>query len=235
MLHQRSVIMLAGLGILLSISACRDNITITQVPEENRPPTIPVWGDDYEAGSRIKYPLPQLWVVVADPDGADDVAAVILKIDSIRIVSLIVRPDDSSETCRRVFYAPLDTINVLPYLTKQTFSVPNKPLQRGTQGAYGTYLSYSLLTEGGISKHADEFGEHVKSCSWGYDYLYSVESFGLYPPALPSPRDVYVTYAEFFISGISFTAYDQSGATVTVTFPDFYAVFTNTTEDQTPP
>ncbi|MBI3004215.1 MAG: hypothetical protein HYY49_02220 [Ignavibacteriales bacterium] len=179
--------------------------------------------------------MPQPWVIAADPDGADDIVAVVLRISSISIVSLIVRPDDASQECSRPFYASMDTIDVLPYLKKRTFNILNQPLQRGYNGAYTAYLSYSSLSEGGISNHADVFGQFVKFCRWGYDYLYMVEQFGLYPPALSSPRDVYVTYAEFFISGISMTVYDQSGATATVTFPDFYGIFTNTTEDQTPP
>jgi hypothetical protein len=235
MLQQRTIIKLAVFGISLSISACSDNnIAFNQTPE-NRPPKILISGDDYNAGSHIKAPLPQLWVVASDPDGADDIAAVVLKISNISLVSLIVRPDDSTQECSRPFYAPMDTINVLPFLKKQRFSVPKQPLRRGDQGAYSAFLSYDLLTEGGISQHADEFGQGVKFCRWGYDYLYMIEQFGLYPPALPSPRDVYVTYTELFLSGISITAYDQSGASVAVTFPDFYAVFTNTTEDQTPP
>ena len=235
MLHHRSAIMFAGFGFLLSISACGDNITITQARQDNRPPTILVQGADYEPGAHIRAPLPQLWVIATDPDGADDIAAVVLSISSISIVSLIVRPDDSSEVCRRPFYAPMDTINILPYLTKQVFSIPNLPLNRSGQSVYSSYLSYTLLTEGGISSHGVTFGQDVKTCRWGFDYLYMIEDFGLYPPALPTPRDVYLTYAEFSISGIRFTIYDQSGATASVTFPDFYAVFSNSMEDQTPP
>lgn len=234
MLHQRSVIILNVFGILLSISGCRDNDTINQI-QENRPPKLILWGPDYDSGAHFRASLPQLWVLATDPDGGDDIAAVVLNISNIRIVSLIVRPDDSTDACSRPFYAPMDTINVIPYLKKQTFRVPNESLRRGDQGIYAASLSYRLLSEGGISQHADKFGQVVKSCRWGNDYLYMIEQFGLYPPALPAPRDVYVTYAEFFISGISITAYDQSGAFVTQAFPDFYAVFSNSTEDQTSP
>jgi hypothetical protein len=131
----------------------------------------------------------------------------------------------------------LSSIQILnhSYLDKQTFTVPTLPLRRGDQGAYTAYLSYNLLTEGGISAHANKFGQYVKMCRWGYDYLYMIEQFGLYPPALPSPRDVYVAYTELFLSGISIIAYDQSGASATAKFPDFYAVFSNSTEDQTSP
>ena len=232
MLRPTSVITLALFCILLSISGCGDKETIIQ-PNENRPPKIILWGANYDSAAHSRA-VAQLWALPTDPDGKDDIAAVVLKISNIRIISLIVRPDDSTEQCSRPFYAPMDTINIISYLKKQIFSV-NQPLIRGNDGTYTAYLSYWLLSEGGISAHGDEFGQFVKFCRWGYDYLYMIEQFGLYPPAISAPRDVYVTYAEFFISGISISAYDQSGATVTQTFPDFYAVFTNTTEDQTPP
>ncbi len=234
MLLLRSKIMFAFFGIFLIILGCKDEITINQL-QENRPPKILFSDANYESGTQVKTTLAQLSVLATDPDGADDLAAVVLRISSIGIVSLIVRPDDPSQECSRPFYAHMDTINVLPYLKKHSFSVDNLALARGTQGIYTAYLTYWLLSEGGISEHSDEFGQIVKPCRWGLDYLYMIEQFGLYPPALPAPRDVYVTYAEFFVSGISITAYDQSGATVTATFPDFYAVFTNTTEDQTSP
>jgi len=233
MLQQR--IMIGGLIVLLCVSACTDNITNVQAGGgANSPPQILLSGPDYVAGARIKSPLPQPWVIAADPDSADGIVAVVLKISSISLVSLIVRPDDSTLECSRPFYASMDTIDVLPYLKKQTFSVL-QPLVQSNDGAYHAYLSYNLLSEGGIVNHGDVFGQVVKPCRYGDDYLSMVEHFGLFPPALPVPRDVYVTYAEFSISGITFTAYDRSGATATVTFPDFIGIFTNSTEDQTPP
>lgn len=234
MLHERSLVRLIVIGILFSVSACTENNTIVNQASVNRPPRILLSGADYIAGSHIRAPLPQLWVIPSDPDGADDIAAVVLKISRISLVSLIVRPDDSTQECSRPYYAPMDTINILPFLKKQTFSI-NLPLIRGTQGTYGAYLGYWSLSEGGISSHGDQFGTYVKLCRWGYDYLYMIEQFGLYPPALPAPRDVYVTYAEFFVSEISFAVYDQSGDSVSVAFPDFYAIFTNSTEEQTLP
>ena len=232
MLHRR--IMTGGVIVLISVSACTDNVTNVQTRGGNTPPQILLSGPEYDAGAHIESPLPQPWVIAADPDSADDIVAVVLRISSISLVSLIVRPDDSTQECSRPFYAPMDTIDVLPYLKKQTFSVL-QPLPQSNDGAYHAYLSYSLLTDGGIANYGDAFGQFVKSCRWGNDYSYMIEHFGLYPPALPIPRDVYVTYAEFLISGITFTAYDRSGATATVTFPDFYGIFTNSTEDQTEP
>jgi hypothetical protein len=239
MKNQRTLLLWVGIAILLSISGCIDKTEI--IPDDaiehptNRPPKILLSGPVYDSSAHFKNLLPQPWVIVGDSDGPNDIATVVLNVSSIKLVSIIVRPDDSTQPCSTPFYAPMDTINVLPYLKKQTFSIPNQALQQGGNGVYTAYLSYSLLTEGGLVNDANVFGQVVKSCRSGYDYLYMIEHFGLYPPALPSARDVYVTYVEFLISGISITVYDQSGASATVTFPDFYGVFSNSTEDQIPP
>jgi len=228
-----------GIAILLSLSGCSDKITNVISTEgthqTNRPPKILLWGPVYDSLAHFKDPLPQPWVIVGDSDGAADIAAVVLNISSIKIVSLIVRPDDSTLAYSFPYYAPYDTINVFPFLRTRTFSVPNLILGQISSDYYAAYLSYSILSGGGIVNDGAVFGPVVKSTRSGYDYLYMVEHFGLYPPALSSPRDVYVTYAEFLVSGISITVYDESGATATVKFPDFYGTFSNFTEDQTPP
>ncbi len=234
--HRKST-SLTVVAVVLSLSACKDNITVSEPNESNppnRPPLIRLWGPEYDTTSPIKAPL-QLWVLATDPDGVEDIAAVMLRISKVSLVSLIVRPNDPTDQCIHVYYAPFDTINVLPYMNKMNFTVHNEALYRTEVGVYTAYLTYDLLSEGGISAHGDVFGQSVKQCIWSYTYNYSIEFFGLYPPALPAPRDVFVTYAEFSISGISITAYDQSGDSATVKFPDFRGIFTNGMEDQTPP
>ena len=128
----------------------------------NRSPKILLWGPVYDSLTHFKNLLPQPWAVVGDPDGPNDIAAVVLNVSSIKLVSIIVRPDDSTQPCSIPFYAPMDTINVLPYLKKQTFSIPNQALQQGGNGVYAAYLSYSLLTEGGLVNDADVFGQVVQ-------------------------------------------------------------------------
>jgi hypothetical protein len=234
-------LLIFGIGIIifLQVSGCSDEITNNSYNDikyqDNQPPSIILWGPEIDSLSHFNYPLPQPWVVVGDPNGSDDIAAVVLRISKISIVSLIVRPDDSTEECSIPFYAPMDTINVLPYFRKQSFSVPNQVMRKGIDGNYYDYLDYYLFTEGGIVKNGDVFGPAVKQCRSSTDYLYMVEQFGLYPPALPLPRDVYVTYAEFLISGLSITVYDQSGESASVSYPDFYGRFSNWTEDQISP
>ena len=228
-----------GITIFLSLAGCNDKSTTVEVNDnarpENRPPKIILWGPTYDSLEQFKGSLPQPWVIVGDSDGSGDIAGVVFRISKVKLVSLIVRPDDSTKDYSIPFYAPYDTINVMPYLKKQTFNVTDQILQRASDATYGAALYYETLTEGGIANDADVFGPFVKQTRSGYDYLYMTEHFGLYPPALPSPRDVYVTYAKLLISGMSITVYDQSGASATVSFPDFYAIFSNFTEDQTPP
>jgi hypothetical protein len=225
---------LAAFVVLISATGCDDdNITITK--PGNRPPQILLSGPEYDDSEPLEAPLPMPWVVVADADGEADIAAVVLRISNARLVSVIVRPDDFQEECRKPFYADMDTIDIGHFLEKTEFRVSDQLLWKGTNGAYQAYLGYNVLTENGLGAHGNVFGPSVKDCRWGLDYLYMIEEFGLYPPALSAPRDVYVTYAEFVVSGISITAYDQSGASVTESFPDFRGYFTNDLEERTLP
>lgn len=239
MKNSRLFLIWIGIAIFFYISGCTEEVTNNSYYDNgqpgNQPPKILLWGPEYDSLAHFDDTLPPTWVIVGDPDGSDDIAAVMLTISSINIVSLIVRPDDSTNECSEVYYAPMDTINVLPYLRNQIFNVTNQVMQNGIDGYYYVYLTYNLLTDGGIVNDGDVFGQAVKLCTNGLNYLYMIEQFGLYPPALPAPRDVFVTYAEFLISGLSITVYDQSGASEKITRPDFYIRFSNSTEDQTLP
>lgn len=224
-------------SIIVIMSGCMETTTniFDDENRNNRPPEILLSGPAYDSLSHFKMAAPQLWVVAGDIDGSDDIAAVVLNISKVKIISLIVRPDDSTKECSIPFYADLDTIDITPFLKKSTFNITNRGIGRSENGVYTAYLYYNILTEGGIAKHGDVFGEYVKGCSSGYSYLDRIEHLGLYPPALPWARDVYVTYAQFLVSGISISVYDQSGASASVDFPDFYITFSNTKEDQTLP
>jgi len=201
---------------------------------KTKPPQIILWSQEFNINEPVEAPIPPLWVVAGDKDGPEDIVTAVLNISSIKLNKLIVRPDDSTQECSRPFYADMDTINVKPYLKTDTFSVNQTILiQEGQK--FNASLTFSLLTGGGLEKDGDVFGQSVKPCRWGTDYLYMVEHFGLYPPALSAPRDVYVTYAEFLLKGITITVYDQAGASATHKFPDFYCYFTNPLEKQTLP
>jgi hypothetical protein len=223
----------AGFVVAASLGACGDDGTVLQVPE-NRPPSIILAGPDYDTANPVRAPLPSLWVVATDQDGAEDIAAVMLRVSHVTLNSVIVRPDDSAQECRQPYYADGDTINILPYLEKTTFHVEH-PIARSDGGTYTISPSYRLLTEGGLVSHSSVLGQWVKACRWGRDYLYMLEDFGIHPPALSRPRDAYVTYADVSLRGITVTVYDQSGASATQTFPDFRGIFTNSLEEATLP
>ena len=239
MFYKKNIILWAGFSLLALVFGCDDKagdiLIVEKTNQENRTPKIIEWGPVFDSAANYSNSMPQLWIIAGDQDGLDDITAVVLKVSSIKIISLIVRPDDSTQECSRPFYASMDTINILPYLKKKTLSIPSQALYRESNGVYTAYLSYNLLTEGGIRNQSDSFSDFVKLCRWGYDYLYMTEHFGLNRPAPLNPRDVYVTYAKFFISGISITVYDQSGSSATVNYPNFYGTFTNATEEQTQP
>lgn len=224
-------------AIIIIMSGCMETTTniFDDENRNNRPPQILLSGPTYDSLSHFKTEAPQLWVIAGDVDGSDDIAAVVLNISKVKIISLIVRPDDSTNECSVPFYADMDTIDITPFLNKSTFNIMNHGIGRSANGVYTAYLYYAILTEGGIEKHGDVFGENVKSCHSGYSNRTMLEQLGLYPPALSMARDVYVTYAQFLVSGISISVHDQSGASASVNFPDFYITFSNTKEDQTLP
>lgn len=231
-----STFLIIGVVIII-IAGCREGI-INNLPGENNqnnPPQILLINDEYETADTIEGPLPYLWVVATDKDGSDDIAAVVLEISSVKLIDIIVRPTDPSEECMRPYYADMDTINIIPYMEKSKFRITKQLLQPYSDGVYSTSISYLLLTEGGVEKHSSFFGEHIKSCRWGQDYLYMFESFGFYPPAPAPAQDVYVTYIKLLISGMKITVYDQSGETATKTIADFICYFTNSLEEQTLP
>ena len=211
---------------------CGDEVVVNP-PPGNSPPRILLSGPELDAVNPIRGPLPTLWVIPSDPDGADDIAAVVLKVGTVTLNSMIVRPDSAEARCVWVHYAPMDTIDVLPFMTKRTFEVL-LPL-RNDAGVYGSGLYYWTLTEGGLMAHSPVFGPYVKDCYSGVDYQYYLERGGLYPPAIAVPRDVHITYASLSLADISITVYDQSGATATATYPNVTVIFSNYKEDQVLP
>jgi hypothetical protein len=230
----RFVVVSSAIILMVAATGCENNDFTLNSPD-NRPPQIILSGPDYDTSAPLEEPLPSPWVVVGDPDGSEDIAAVVLRVSRVELLSVIVRPDDAGQECSRPFYADMDTIDVRPFLETTEFEIEANLLYREQTGRYGSSLSYYELTQGGLGPHSDVFGEWPKGCRWGVDYLYMVEHLGLYPPAIPVPRDVYVTRADFRISGISITAYDQSGASATVTFPDFRGYFTSDLEKRVLP
>jgi hypothetical protein len=227
---------MTALFLLLSLLGCEDKITVNLPSEttENSPPIIHMSGPEFDPNTPILGPIRKLWVVASDPDGEDDIAAVIFSIETIVLNSLIVRPDDAAEACRIVHYADMDTINIIPLLTTGTFTM-HIPLY-GSRGFYHTYyLDYHELTPNGLRSQSNVFGSRVKDRSCGGDYDLYLDQFGLYPPALPAARDVYVTRADFLLKNMAITVYDHSGATATAAFPDLEVYFTNHLEEQTLP
>ncbi len=228
----RLALLMAAFIILSFLLGCEDKITVNVPPPsvENSPPKILLSGPEFDPGNPVQAPLPRIWVLASDPDGADDIAAVFFHIKSITLNSLIVRPDSATEECRIIHYADMDTINIMPLLESMVFT--NDISLSKFNGVYYHYIDYYNLTPGGISAQSSTFGQQVKECSYGTDYNLYLERFGLYPPALPAARDVHVTRADFSLTDISITVYDQSGATDTAVFPDLEVFFTNSLEEE---
>lgn len=214
--------------------SCKDDDDTAPL-EENAVPQILISGPEYDTINPIAAPLQSLWVIATDADGPEDIAAVILNISEIKMEALIVRPDDSTEICRLPYYSDNDTINLLPYLNKTSFSIVNQPLSRSFDNSHYAYLNFHIFSDGGLIKQHNSFGDWVKDCTNSDTYKYSIEQFGLYPPLIEAAQDVYVTYAKFRVKGIRIDVFDHSGASSSKSFPDFTCYFSNSMEDQTLP
>ncbi len=215
--------------------ACNDDDEGTAPVEENAVPQILISGPEYDTINPIEAPFQNLWVIATDADGPEDIAAVTLNISEIVLEELIVRPDDSTANCRLPYYSDNDTINILPYLNKTSFSIVNEPLSKSFDNSHFAYLNYHVLCDGGLFKQHNSFGDWVKDCISSDIYKYSIEQFGLYPPLIDNAQDIYVSYAKFSLKGIRIDVYDHSGASSGKTFPNFSCYFSNMMEDQTLP
>jgi hypothetical protein len=226
---------MTGLFILLSMIGCEDEIIVNVPPqtEENSPPVILLSGPEFDPSEPIQGPLEKIWVLASDPDGADDIAAVIFRIDTITLNSMIIRPDSATEECRRIHYADNDTINIMPFLETTVFTIEISLYRQNSLHSF--YATYPAFFPNQMSALSPYFGRTVKDCSYGGDYNLYLDRFGMYPPAIAVARDVHVTRIDLSLHDISITVYDQSGATATVEYPDLEVFFTNATEEATLP
>lgn len=228
----------SGLSLALALAcltlACdkQDTIVVQNIneAEANQPPKIVAYGPEMPAGGfqQISYgPLGvDLWVLVADPNGLDDISLVTMDMDSIRLVRFIVHPDTSAGSCLTYGYQPGDTLAsdaILP--VPATFpGVEFRPLQR-VQG--GLYQAARLGQDFGFP---DIIGASPVLEDW-MGGCYSPGTYQIYgpfrvlPPAVPSPRDAGIHYATLDYYGIKMTVYDKVGASASVTHPTLRVTF----------
>lgn len=222
------------LALVCLALACEkeDTIVVQNIQEAltNQPPTIVANGPEMPAGGfqQVAYGRlgVKLWVLVADPNGLEDISLVTMDMDSLRLVRMIVHPDTSASSCLAYGYQASDTIPseaILPL--PATFpGVKFQPLYR-LQG--GLYETLRLGGDFGFPDIID--ASPVVEDFAGFCYApgtYQVYGpFRVVPPAVPSPIDAGIHYATVDYYGIKVTVYDKVGATATVTYPTLRVTF----------
>jgi hypothetical protein len=222
----------AGVFVIVCVfGACHqpDDIVV-HVDPNNKPPTFVAQGPELPTGPMevIGTSAPGLWVLVGDPNGLDDISAVLLDVQTIRLHSIIIRPASTTGGgCDTLDYTPNGNIDVsasvpVPIDIGQLKSVAFSHDQGGIYRANPfviPQLYKALPVFGRVS------GCATGSASW-LDWLV------LLPPAAASPTDVFLTYVDVEFIGISVTVYDSAGTSAKTTFPNLRVVFT-TTEEKT--
>ena len=220
--------------LLLSIfGGCdeSDDIIVNTVAD-NEPPLIARQGPDFpsetlelDRGSGA----PEPWVLVGDPNGLDDISAVLFSVQSIRIHELIIRPDAMDGGCANVLFEPgnaVDTTSVVP-VPVDISGVTDEPMAHDEGGIYRV----SPFGVPPIAGHFDTLGS-PSGCATGGGYL---QWLLLLPPAAPATTSVFLTYLDVEFIGISVTVYDKVGANASITFPDLRVVYTTAEEKAVAP
>jgi hypothetical protein len=222
-----------AVGVFVAIAlfgACDEtNDIVVSVDPNNKPPMIVTQGPDFPAGpiEVVGGSAPGLWVLVGDPNGLDDISAVFLDVQSIRLHGIIIRPADFIGECVTMVYTPnntIDTSSLVPDPT-EIGKLKSAPLIHDQGGIYR--INPFVVPQ--LAQALPIFG-WPSGCGIGLGgYL---EWLLLLPPAAPVPTNVFLTYADEEFIGISVTVYDSSGASARTTFPNLRVVFT-TSEEKT--
>jgi hypothetical protein len=229
---------LAGLACLCA--SCGDevvNVTSVAAPPKNEPPRIIRQGPSWPS-TPIDVALdgaPRPYVVVADPNGLEDISVVLFNVDAAIIRGIIVRPDSvlADYSCNGLKWT--ETLDISAWLPASLTKVVEDCPMTGERGyfAYGFFSWNPYYPECSgfprIDKSSPYFGVPTK-CGSGEQLL----RFGIYPPAVPTVIDVNVTYLDVEYRGLRATVYDAAGESATATFPPLRLVYRSYRETSAP-
>jgi hypothetical protein len=241
----RTALWVVAMGTIGALVGCDDDtVLVSPVPSQNEAPRIVAWGPEPPLALVNLRPFdtgPDLHVVVADPNGLNDVAAVYLEYDSLSVNRLIARRSLQEEGCREVVYANMDTLalsEVLPTV------LPGVGFISLSNSGSGLFVSPQFCTpyRGFLTPAPEcplfpqlenlsaEYG--FPGCIDGTEWLWV---FVLFPPLVPNQTTVFITEADVTYSGLRVVAFDTGGLSDTTSFGDLRIVHTTDTERRVAP
>jgi hypothetical protein len=235
---------------LLLCASCQEDkheISVDPVLQEpgNEPPSIIAQGPDFPSGALeiIEYgATPEFFVLVADPNGLDDISIVFFTIDSLIVHDVIVRPDTSTASPGSCYHGPSyadpPTIDIMSLIPRVFPGIKNYPMEL-QQGGYYTGFSLCIPCEDCWGQFCVFPAVHKASNAFSPSSLWCTSSalfqFVINPPASDTAKVVFVTYLDVEYAGINATVYDAAGATGTATFPNVRIIYTTAEEKLSAP
>lgn len=246
--NQRRARCLLCFTLLLALSACEDTIVNSSLRGENKPPSIVAMGPTFPGNAvETESYLTELFVIVADPNGVEDVSAVFLDIGEIVVNNVIARRDASTDPPQFCTHGPLyvdnDVLDIMPALRTSFPGSTYDPARIGrifmTSGNDGVFVVPRLGVFpdlGGQSQGFTFLLDLVEACgSCSESQLCASGGFGNVVVSLPSPTEAFVTLADVTLVDMKVTVYDAAGLSATANFADLRVTYTTTEERATLP
>lgn len=243
--HRRVRMTVAITALVVVAAGCEDKQTVILQPGENRPPVIVQQGPatmlhgepmTISLTSGYTNPLGEVpYIIVADPDGAADIVAVTETVQSLVVRRVVARPDTlypGQQVYCPFNYARADTFDLSAYvktppktiegLTLLASAYDGYPYQPAGGGLYRGASFPGLLPALRFSSDAIGPGRVYANCGPRVYYVA--------PPLVPTGRDFLVTHIEIDVIGLTITAYDAGGHTVSATYPTFHVTLLDEAE-----
>jgi hypothetical protein len=214
--------------LVLVLASCGDDVKVTNVlPVINEPPRILAQGPSYPStviDTRTAGD-PRLFVVVADPNGLEDISAVLFSVDTAIVTSATIRLDSLVAGFPTCAYSSVDTVDISS-LHPSTYShTMENELMDHAGGVYSMY-PFTAPFDGEFLFGPSAFPRiDLANASFGiplarcHQVGMSLLRFGVYPPAVPVAIEVSLTRMDVEYRGIHATVYDAAGASASTSFP----------------
>ncbi|HET9940688.1 MAG TPA: hypothetical protein VFR25_06275 [Candidatus Eisenbacteria bacterium] len=226
-------------GLTLSLGCDDEDKVVVSSANPNDPPIVVSYGPQVPQGGFHDvtgvgpYDGILFWVVAGDPDGLEDLSAVALSIQSVRLNRFIMRADTSSNSCFHFEYndtVPTSQILATPAVLEGVAFEPllSYPDYYGPGYYQGGHLPIPDLVL--LSPNVDPW---PGGCGTSQEMVRG--PMVILPPVVPTPTRAAVTYMDLDYQGVKLTVYDKVGATAVATYPDIHYVYVTPEEEQALP